>query len=189
MVKKQKKAGLIVANIRPIREGFEIVKNIKSDIKSSVKTIVDHAVKGNSKFASEFRRISWNTLTAKDVFYMILLIISYGLKTKKGLFEKYVRQEYMRGNASVFNLMLDYSGVKVKECLNNCGFRRLFKSIFEDANQDIDWKKEFNELCMRLSRITRNDREPGDVAEIKALIDSIFMGRNVDPDYDVEDKI
>ena len=174
-----------MANIRPIREGFAIVKNIKSDIKSSVKTIVDHAVKGNSKFASELRRISWNSLPAKDVFYIILLIISYGLKTKRELFEKYVRQEYMRGNASLFSLMLDYSGVKVKECLNNCVFRKLFKSIFKA----IDWKKEFNELCMRLSRITRNDREPGDVAEIEALIDSILMGRNVDPAYDDEEKI
>lgn len=173
-----------MANIKPLREGFDVVKGTKQEIKSTIRNMVDYAVKGNSKFVSELKRISWNSLPPNDVFSVIILIVSYGLKTRKEQFEKYVRQELMKGVTSVFQYMRDYNGVKVKERLNQGGFDTLFKSIFDDIDLDVDREKEWHELCLRLNMITKNNMDANDVAKLKSLQDSIINGENIDPVYD-----
>lgn len=175
-------------NIRPLREGYEIAKDTKRDIKSNIRPIVDYAVKGNSRFVFELKRISWNSLSAKNVFDVILLMLSYGLKTKKELFEKYIRQENMKGTASLFNFMRKYDGTRIKNCLNTGSFRNVFSSLFDDIDQEVDWEKELNELCTRVTKITANNIKPEESADLNALIDSIILGRNIDPVYNFEDE-
>jgi len=174
-------------NIKPLREGFDVVQKTKKEIKSTIKSMVDYAVKGNSKFVTELKRLGWNNLSAKDVFDIILLTISYGLKTRREPFEKYINQERMRGTTSVFKYMLNYDGVKVKERLNQGDFDTLFESIFDDIQLNSVYKKvEWHELCLRLSKITKNNINTDDVAKLKSLQDSIIYGKNVDPVYDGE---
>ena len=170
-----------MANIRPLREGYEIAKDTKRDIKSSIKPIVDYAVKGNPRFVFELTRINWNSLPAKNVFDVILLMISYGLKTRREMFEKYVKQENMKGNASLFKCMRECDIQRIKNSLNTSGFRDVFSSLFDDIEQDVDWEKELHELIMRVAKITKNNIKPEEAASISALIESIISGRNIDP--------
>jgi len=166
---------------RPLKESYDITIDTKKDIKSTIKPLVDFAIRGNPRFVTDFTKINWTSLSAKNVLDMIILLLSYGLKTNKELFEKYIRKENMKGNVSLFSFMQKYDGVRLKNCLKSNDFREIFSSLFNNTNQDVDWEKELNELCMRVAKITKNNITPEDIANLTALIDSIFSGKNVEP--------
>lgn len=168
---------------RPLREGYPITEITKKEIKNTIKHMVNYSIKGNPKFVIGLTKINWNSLSAKNVFDVILLMLSYGLKTNKDLFEKYIKRESMRGSVSLFKFMREYDGVYLKGSLNEDSFREIFESLFEGIEQDVDVEKELNEIKTRVAKIGEKDIKSEEKANLDALIDTIISGKSVETIY------
>ncbi len=177
-----------MANPRPLREGYPIAKTTKQEIKNTIKPLVDYSIKGNPMFVTGFTKINWNSLSAKNVFDVILLMISYGLKTNRNLFEKYIKRENMKGNISLFKFMREYNGVYLKSSLSDNSFSEIFKSLFEETEQNINIEKELNELKIRVGKISPKDINPEEKADLDAFIDTIILGRSIESIYVPEEE-
>lgn len=176
-----------MATPKPLRESYKIAQDTKKEIKDTVRQLVSYAIRGDKRFVKGLEKINWNSLGAKNVFDIILLILSYGLTTNKQAFETYIKNESMKGNVSLFKLMRDYDGVRIKNALNTGSFREIFKSIFSEIDPDIKWENELNEIHTRVTKINKNQIEPEESAELEALISTIISGRNISPVYDYEE--
>ncbi|MDO4199163.1 MAG: hypothetical protein Q4D57_00145 [Clostridia bacterium] len=178
-----------MATPKPLRESYKIAQNTKKEIKDTVRPLVIYAIRGDQKFLINLIKINWNSLSAKNVFDVILLMLSYGLTKQKQAFERYIKQENMNGNVSLFTLMRNYDGVRIKNVLNTGSFREIFSSILREANPDINWEKELEKLLMRISKISKKDIKPEESAELEALIETIISGRSILPVYAPEEEI
>ena len=170
---------------KPFKETYQIVKNTREDLKTTIKPPMLYAVKGNKRFIEELTKINWESLSSKDVLVMVLMMLSYGLVTNKEAFDSYIKKENLKQNVSLFKYMLDGDGLHIRNCLNTGSFTGIFRMLF--ATNDNSGKTKQNEdvlkkLDRRIVKIKDKDFTNDERAEIESLINTIIQGREIQPE-------
>jgi len=169
---------------KPLRDMYKLIKGTKKDLRSNIKPLLDYAVRGNQKFIEDIPKVNWETLSSKDTLVMVLMTLSYGLKTNKKVFEDYIKKENMKSSVSLFHFMLDGDGQRIKNCLNTGSLINALKTIFTDPEALDDTLEKIHK---RVTKIKLKDFSDAQHAQIEALINSIIEGKNIDPEFDLDE--
>lgn len=163
---------------KPLNNMYKLIGETKKDLKSNIQQLLDYATKGDPNFIKKIQKVNWNSLPSKDVLVMVLMILSYGLKTKKKVFEDYIKDENKNLSVSLFRSMLDGNGNKIKASLNKDSLTNALETIFTESK---DLNNTLENIHKRAIKINSKDFSNEERAQIEALINSIIQGKNIEP--------
>ena len=166
-------------NPRPIRDTYDLIKEIQKDLKDTIKPLCKYAVKGNKQFIDKLSRINWESLPFRDVLVIVLLTLSYGLtkEEQKQDFVSYIKKENM-SSTSIFKLIRNRDGQKLKRRLQTGGFADIFKNLFENTDEAQNILKGIGK---KIGKMKEKDLVAASYTQINALIDSIILGKDITP--------
>lgn len=174
-------------NIKPLRKDYSSVKTLYASFNSVYKNMIYHACDGNGIFVVELSKVNWDSLSDSEVKNLIVLTLSYGLKTQENNFKPFITAQYPKP-FSIFNSLLNHDIEHIKLILNDRNFQDIFTSLF--MGDAIPANRVISRLKTRIGKMdSENQPTAAEIALLSALINSLLQGKNIARDGTVMETV
>ena len=168
-------------NIKPLRKDYKSVKELYSSFSAVYKNLVYYACDGDNRFATGVDKVTFDSLSDTEVKELIMLTLSYGLKTNEDEFKSYITTQYSKGPSSILKSLVAHDIDHIKLAINDQKFQSLINSIC--FNDKTTASSILNKLKTRIGKMKSDELPPAQETDLlNSLIQSILDGKNVAPD-------